>query len=81
MFKKLFSPFLLKSKCPSLSELDYIYQKAFSDLPVLVREEYCQRLIDKSTYEMKQTKCPKEIKKLELFITAAKKEITLLKFQ
>ena len=81
MFKKLFFPFLVKPKCPSLSELDCIYKKAFSDLPIFVREEYCQRLIDKSTYEMKQTKCPEEMKQLEMFITAAKKEIMLLKSQ
>lgn len=78
MFTKLFFPFLLKSKCPSLSELDSIYQNAFSELPIFLRKEYCERLIDRSAYEIKQTKCPEEIKKLELFITAAKKEINSL---
>jgi 16S rRNA G527 N7-methylase RsmG len=78
MFKKLRLLFQINSKCPALNEVDSIYNRAFSQLPVFIRKEYCERLIDKATYEMKQTQCQEEMKKIKLVIKAAQKEITTL---
>ncbi len=78
MFKKFRFLFNQNSKCPALKEVDSIYNSAFSQLPIFIRKEYCERLIDKSTYEMKQTKCKEEMKKIQVVIKAAEKEITSL---
>jgi len=78
MIKQLKSwiPFL--SKGPSLYEMDVIYKKAISQLPISEQKEYCKRLLSRTAFEMKRTKCKYEIQHLKELSRAAKSEISNL---
>ena len=79
MIKQLKSLFVLTSKSPSLYELDALYQKAISKLPISAQKEYCERLISRTAFEIKHSKCEQEIQHLKELSRAAKSEISNLK--
>ncbi len=65
----------LFSKDPDLTELDVLYQKAISGLSVCSKRDYCQRLVHRVEFELKDAKCRKEILRLRTLRRAAKKKI------
>ena len=69
-------PFLFKG--PSLYEMDGIYKKVISQLPINEQKEYCKRLISRTAFELKRTKCKYEIQHLKELSRAAKSEISNL---
>lgn len=78
MIKQLRSLIPFLSKRPSLYELDVIYQKAISQLPISAQKEYCERLISRTAFELKRAKCKYEIQKLKQLSRAAKSQISNL---
>lgn len=78
MIKQLKSLLVLTSKSPSLYELDAIYRKAISQLPISAQKEYCERLISRTAFEIKHAKCKYEIQQLKELSRAAKSEISNL---
>ncbi len=66
--------FSFKPDCPSLSDLDSLYQEAISDLPITAKKGYCERLISRAEYELQHSSCPKEIHKWKQLIRSARKE-------
>ncbi len=69
--------FNLKPDCPSLSDLDSLYQEAISELPIPAKKEYCERLISRAEYELQHTSCPEEIHKWKLLLRSARKEASM----
>lgn len=59
-------------------ELDGIYKKAISQLPIKEQKEYCERLISRTAFEIKHAKCKYEIQQLKELSRAAKSEISNL---
>jgi len=78
MLKKIRLLFTKKSSCPPLEALDAIYSTAISQLPIASRREYCQRLISRTEYECKTTKCKNDLKRLEQMLQSANMKISEL---
>jgi len=78
MIKQLRSLLPFLSKDPSLHELDVIYKKAISQLPINEQKEYCERLLNRTAFELKRAKCKYEIQQLKELSRAAKAEISNL---
>jgi hypothetical protein len=64
-----------EAKSLPLTELDGLYRQAISQLPVCIRIEYCERLISRTEFQLRQTGCRAEIGELKLILKAAKTEI------
>ena len=78
MIKQLKSLLVPIIRSPSLYELDGIYKNAISRLPITAQREYCERLISRTAFEIKHTKCRTEIQQLKALSRAAKSEISNL---
>jgi hypothetical protein len=68
----------LKKKKQSLSQLDNIYYSVMIDLSESVKKDYCLRLIERCTYELKQQPSSNQKKELKILMNAAKDELKLL---
>ncbi|HUH46073.1 MAG TPA: hypothetical protein VLZ54_02870, partial [Arenibacter sp.] len=65
MIKQLKSLLIPASKSPSLYELDAIFKKAISKLPIKEQKEYCERLISRTAFDIQHSKCKIEIQHLK----------------
>lgn len=75
MFDKLTDYLKPKSRIVCLSELDCLYNQVISTLTEEMRTAYCQRLIERTRYDLGNTKNDKKRKSLEELLMAAEREI------
>lgn len=66
MMKPLHFLFSIKPKCPFLCELDLTYKKAISLLPETTRKEYCERLLNRTEFDLQNPIFIKDIEKLNI---------------
>ncbi|KAA2217210.1 MULTISPECIES: hypothetical protein [Maribacter] len=66
----------LRPNNPPLVELDELYAKTMLELSVATRLDYCQRLLSRSKFELKQIRCRQKRKQLETLIKSTLTEIS-----
>lgn len=59
----------------SLSDLDPLFVNTISELPVESQKSYCQRLIDRSRFDLERTDKKERTERLEKLIKAAEIEL------
>lgn len=75
MFYKLTEYFKPNSRSVCLSEMDCLYKDIISDLAMDTRTTYCQRLIDRTKYDLENTREKEKRKALGQILMAAEQEI------
>lgn len=79
---RLFNPFrFLNSNARPLAELDDIYGKAISKLPVATRLEYCRRLLHRCKFDLHGVDCKIKKQQLKTLLKSTVTEISKLEEQ
>lgn len=79
MLKILLNVFNTKMEVTSLSELDAVYEKAISQLSFRERQNYLERLLNRTEFDLQKTQCKKNIKNWNILKKAATKELLTIK--
>ncbi len=75
MFEKLTDYLKQKPRTVCLSELDRLYKETISCLAMDVRTAYCQRLIERTRYDLGNMGVNEKKEPLEQLLLAAEREI------
>lgn len=70
-----------KITSPNLPELDDLYRQAIAPLDENLRLDYCQRLLQRTEYFLKNAEAESEIEKLKALAKAANQEISQINDQ
>ncbi|PKA98733.1 hypothetical protein B0O79_2424 [Flavobacteriaceae bacterium MAR_2009_75] len=81
MLDKLTDYLKLKPRTVCLSELDRLYEETISSLAKDIRTAYCQRLIERTRYDLEKIKDNEKRKPVEQLLMAAEWEICNLSAQ
>ncbi len=79
MFSKLTEYFKLTSQPGCLSEMDVLYKDTISAFDTDQRIAYCQRLIRRTQFDLKNTQEKQKKKALKELLNVAEKEISSLR--